>query len=63
LRFPWNLTVIGWIIPGFLRDHLYKWIARNRYRWFGKRGYCRIPDKNERELFLSVDDLQSIFSF
>lgn len=62
MRFPWNLAVAGWIVPRFLRDHLYKWIARNRFKWFGKRIYCRIPDKHERELFLSVDDLKTIFS-
>ncbi len=61
LRFPWNLAVAGWIVPRLMRDLLYTWIAHNRFKWFGKRGYCRIPDKNERELFLSVDDLQSIF--
>lgn len=62
MRFPWNLAVAGWIVPGFLRDRIYMWIARNRHKWFGKRDFCRIPGKAERELFPSVDELQSIFS-
>jgi predicted DCC family thiol-disulfide oxidoreductase YuxK len=31
---------------------LYRWIARNRYRWFGKRDHCRIPSAQHREQFL-----------
>lgn len=36
LRFPWPLLAVGWVIPRPLRDALYDWVARNRYRWFGK---------------------------
>ena len=43
LRFPWNLLAAGWILPPFIRDAAYDWIARNRYRWFGKRETCFIP--------------------
>lgn len=31
------------------RDPIYRWIARNRYRWFGKRDTCRVPTAEERE--------------
>lgn len=44
LRFPLPLLGVGWIIPPFLRNGLYDWIARNRYRWFGKRDSCFVPD-------------------
>lgn len=41
-----------WIVPRPLRDAVYRWIARNRYRWFGKRETCRLPTAEERERFL-----------
>jgi predicted DCC family thiol-disulfide oxidoreductase YuxK len=40
LSFPLNLLSIFIIIPAFLRDPVYNWIARNRFRWFGKRDVC-----------------------
>lgn len=39
---PWNWLASLKIIPIKLRNSIYKWIARNRYRWFGKRKECRI---------------------
>ncbi len=41
------------VIPHVLRDGVYKFIARNRYRWFGKRDSCRIPTPELRSLFLA----------
>ena len=38
----WRLAVILKWIPGKLRDKLYDWIARNRYRWFGKPEHCQL---------------------
>ncbi len=35
LRFPWPGLKVLRILPRRLRDHLYDWVARNRYRWFG----------------------------
>lgn len=43
LKFPWPMLYITILIPRFLRDAFYNWIARNRYRWFGKRDACRMP--------------------
>jgi predicted DCC family thiol-disulfide oxidoreductase YuxK len=40
------------LVPRFLRDGVYNWVARNRYRWFGKRESCRIPTPEERIRFL-----------
>ena len=40
LRFPWNLGSALRIIPLKLRDGVYDWVARNRYRWFGKKDSC-----------------------
>lgn len=39
-------------VPRFLRDAVYEWVARNRYRWFGRREACRLPSAGERERFL-----------
>jgi hypothetical protein len=46
------LATTGKIVPRFLRDSIYKWVARNRYRWFGKRDSCRLPTPEERATFL-----------
>jgi predicted DCC family thiol-disulfide oxidoreductase YuxK len=39
-------------IPRFIRDGVYTWIARNRYRWFGRRDVCRIPTPELKSRFL-----------
>jgi predicted DCC family thiol-disulfide oxidoreductase YuxK len=44
--------LIFFVIPRFIRDAFYNGIARNRYRWFGKRQACRIPTAEERSRFL-----------
>jgi len=52
LGFPWSLACVALILPRPLRDGLYSWIARNRYRWFGKREACMVPEPHLRERFL-----------
>lgn len=41
-----------YVFPRAIRDAVYGWIARNRYRWFGKRDTCRMPTQAERDRFL-----------
>jgi predicted DCC family thiol-disulfide oxidoreductase YuxK len=41
------------IIPPPLRDAVYRWIARNRYRWFGKRDQCMLPTPAQQARFLN----------
>jgi predicted DCC family thiol-disulfide oxidoreductase YuxK len=36
LTFPYKLLVAGMIVPKKWRDAIYRWIAKNRYKWFGK---------------------------
>jgi predicted DCC family thiol-disulfide oxidoreductase YuxK len=43
MTFPFWLGRVFVIVPRVLRDVVYKFIARNRYRWFGKTNECRIP--------------------
>ncbi len=53
LRFPWPLLYAVVILPRRLRNALYDLIARNRYRWFGKRDACMVPTPELRARFLS----------
>ena len=48
---PWKSAVLLVLIPRFLRDPLYRLIARNRYRWFGTTS-CTVPDEAQRARFL-----------
>lgn len=48
----WKLFYGLIIIPKFIRDFFYNIIARNRYRWFGKKESCVIPTWEMRERFL-----------
>jgi predicted DCC family thiol-disulfide oxidoreductase YuxK len=43
---------ICYLLPTFLRDKLYDFVAKNRYRWFGKKETCRLPSPEERARFL-----------
>ncbi|MGP0630554.1 thiol-disulfide oxidoreductase DCC family protein [Nitrospina sp. 32_T5] len=48
----WSLLwALRWV-PLPVRDGIYEWIARNRYRLFGKKATCRIPSPEERTRFL-----------
>ena len=48
----WQLAFLFILIPPFIRDAVYEWIARNRYRWFGKKEVCWMPDPAWKDLFL-----------
>lgn len=52
MRRAWPLLYGFIIIPRPIRNLVYRWIARNRYRWFGKRETCRIPTPELRARFL-----------
>ena len=48
----WKLLYGFMIIPRFIRDAVYNLIAKNRYKWFGKRDECMIPTPELKERFL-----------
>lgn len=48
----WPLLSIFFILPRFIRDALYNFIAKNRYQWFGKKDVCMIPTPDIRGRFL-----------
>ncbi|GAU81297.1 DCC1-like thiol-disulfide oxidoreductase family protein [Bosea sp. BIWAKO-01] len=52
LGWPWRIAVAARVIPRPLRDRLYRLVARNRYRWFGRRETCwrPTPDMADRIL-------------
>lgn len=47
---PWCYGLI--IVPEFIRDGIYNWIAKNRYKWFGVQQSCMIPTPEVRTRFL-----------
>jgi len=42
------------VLPAFLRDPVYDLVARNRYRWFGQRSTCHLPDADTRQRFIDL---------
>jgi predicted DCC family thiol-disulfide oxidoreductase YuxK len=48
----WKLLYGLMIIPKFLRDAAYNIIARNRYRWYGKKDTCMVPTQELKDRFL-----------
>lgn len=54
LRFPWPLLYVFIFVPRVVRDAMYRWIAKNRYRWFGKVEACMLPSKEIRGRFLDL---------
>lgn len=52
LRFPFFLAYGFMIVPAFIRNAVYDVIARNRYKWFGKKESCRMPSAEEAARFI-----------
>lgn len=52
LGFPWRLVGVLHVVPIFLRDRVYRWVARNRYHLFGKRATCWVPPPLYRDRLL-----------
>lgn len=52
MGFLWKAALVLLIIPKPIRDTLYKWIARNRYKWFGKKTTCWLPTEETSSRFL-----------
>jgi predicted DCC family thiol-disulfide oxidoreductase YuxK len=48
----YRIFTLGYLLPRFLRDSFYAWMARHRYAWFGQREFCRLPQPHEKERFL-----------
>lgn len=53
LGFPTNLLSGFLIIPAFIRNWVYDYIAKNRYKWYGKQNACMIPTDSLKSKFLN----------
>ncbi|WP_139958065.1 thiol-disulfide oxidoreductase DCC family protein [Flavicella sediminum] len=52
LNAAWPLLYVFFILPKFIRDAVYDFIAKRRYAWYGKKEQCRIPTKEELDRFI-----------
>lgn len=52
LRWPWPLLGALFAVPRDLRDRIYAWIGKNRYRLFGRSDRCALPTAEMRGRFL-----------
>ncbi|MEM1054775.1 MAG: DCC1-like thiol-disulfide oxidoreductase family protein [Bacteroidota bacterium] len=53
LRQPWPaVAAFGRWVPRPMREAIYRWVARNRYRWFGTKDVCGLPTAAERRRML-----------
>jgi predicted DCC family thiol-disulfide oxidoreductase YuxK len=57
LGMPWRLLCVFGLAPVGILDAAYGLVARNRYRWFGLREQCRLPQESERGRFLDAEEL------
>jgi predicted DCC family thiol-disulfide oxidoreductase YuxK len=48
----WPLFYLFIVVPRPLRDAIYNFVARHRYKWMGKAEACRVPTPNERARFV-----------
>lgn len=49
----WPLLYGFIIVPAFIRNGIYNWIAKNRYKWFGKKESCWMPSAALQARFLN----------
>lgn len=52
LKGMYSLSSIFIIVPPFIRNWVYDFIAKNRYKWYGKQDSCLMPDENLAKRFL-----------
>jgi predicted DCC family thiol-disulfide oxidoreductase YuxK len=48
----WRVLALVRVLPRSLRDAVYRWVARNRYRWFGRQESCMLPTPELKTRFL-----------
>ena len=53
LGFPIHTMIIFFIVPTFIRNWVYDFIAANRYKWFGKKEACMIPTPELQSKFIA----------
>jgi predicted DCC family thiol-disulfide oxidoreductase YuxK len=53
LTFPWPLAYACIVVPRFIRDRVYDFVAARRYRWFGRRAACMVPTPDLARRFVT----------
>ncbi|MCX7632482.1 MAG: DCC1-like thiol-disulfide oxidoreductase family protein [Turneriella sp.] len=54
LRLPLRAAAyLGWCVPPFIRDAIYRFVAKRRYRWFGQKEHCLKPEPHWQSRFLA----------
>jgi predicted DCC family thiol-disulfide oxidoreductase YuxK len=53
LGLPNNLLSVFLIVPAFIRNWVYDFIAKNRYKWYGKKDNCMIPTPELKSKFIN----------
>lgn len=53
LAIPVNWLYGFMIIPAFIRNAVYNFISKNRYKWFGKKDACMLPTPELKNRFLN----------
>ncbi|MFC4598900.1 thiol-disulfide oxidoreductase DCC family protein [Cohnella hongkongensis] len=56
LGWPWAVAYPAIVLPRFARDSVYGFVARRRYRWFGRSDSCLLPTPDMRSRFLDFAD-------
>ena len=44
---PWSLLRVFGVVPAWFADPMYRWMARNRIRFMGRKEVCRLPSSDE----------------
>ncbi len=52
LGWPWRCLLIFWLIPYPIRDFFYDFVAKRRFKWYGRKEQCRVPTEDELKRFL-----------
>jgi predicted DCC family thiol-disulfide oxidoreductase YuxK len=60
LGLPYSLLALAILVPRPVRDALYRFVARNRYRWFGRRSVCMTPTPELAARFLDADEPRAV---
>lgn len=53
LGFPRNLMSVFLVVPAVIRNWVYDFVARNRYKWYGKKEECMIPTPELKAKFMN----------
>ncbi len=54
LNFPWRMATVFLMVPKTLRDHIYDFVAANRYKWFGIQQQCELLQPDQKVRFLDL---------